>query len=105
MLIKASFIYSAISCLSVILSVICYITFNISGIYEIKFKDGYKGPGNNVHLDPYGVGSKIEFVKIKDTSGKWVDLSVCHLINVTAGYKESKLWWDVRWWSLQSTSY
>ena len=48
---------------------------------------------------------QIEFVKIKDTSGKWVDLSVCHLINVTAGYKESKLWWDVRWWSLQSTSY
>ena len=44
-------------------------------------------------------------VKIKATSGKWVDLSVCHLINVTAGYKESKLWWDVRWWSLQSTSY
>ena len=51
MLIKASFIYSAISCLSVILSVICYITFNISGIYEIQFKDGYKGPGNNLHLD------------------------------------------------------
>ena len=47
---------------------------------------------------------KSNLLRLK-TSGKWVDLSVCHLINVTAGYKESKLWWDVRWWSLQSTSY
>ena len=63
------------------------ITFNVYGLHETHFKDGYKGPANNINLNPSGVSSNINLVHIEDTSGKWVDLNVFHLINVTSGYK------------------
>ena len=63
------------------------ITFNVSGLHETHFKDGYKGPANNIHLNPSGFSSNINFVNIEETSGKWVDLSVFHLISMTAGHK------------------
>ena len=57
------------------------ITFNVSCLYEIHFKDGYKGPPNNVHLNPSGVSSNINFVNIEDTSGKWFDIN--HPFSIT----------------------
>ena len=56
-------------------------TFNVSCLYEIHFKDGYKGPPNNVHLNPSGVSSNINFVNIEDTSGKWFDIN--HPFSIT----------------------
>ena len=63
-----------------------HITFDVSGISEINFKDGYKGPACNIHTSPRNVNPNIVFVYIKDTNNKWTDIKVFHPISVTAGY-------------------
>ena len=42
-----------------------HITFDVSGISEINFKDGYKGPACNIHTSPRNVNPNIMFVYIK----------------------------------------
>ena len=64
-----------------------HITFDVSGIYEIHFKDVYKGPACNIHMSPGNVNPNIVFVYIEDTNNKWTDIKVFHPISVTAGYE------------------
>ena len=43
------------------------ITFNVSALHETHFKDGYKGPANNINLNPSGVSSNISILFILKT--------------------------------------
>ena len=42
-----------------------HITFDISGIYEIYFKDGYKGTASNIRMHPGSFNPNIVFVYIE----------------------------------------
>ena len=64
-----------------------HIAFDVSSIYEIHFKDRYKGPACNIHMSPGNVNPNIVFVCIEDTNNKWTDIKVFHPISVTAGYE------------------
>ena len=64
-----------------------HINFDVSGIYEIHFKDGYKGPACNIHMSPGNINPNIVFVCIEDTNNKWTDTKDFHPIGVTAGYE------------------
>ena len=63
------------------------ITFHVSGIYEIDFKDGYKGPACNIRMSPGNVNPNVVFVYIEDTNYKWTNIKVFHPISVAAGYE------------------
>ena len=64
-----------------------HITFDVSGIYEIHFKDVYKGPACNIHMSPGNVNPNIVFVYIEDKNNEWTDIKVFYPISVTAGYE------------------
>ena len=53
-----------------------HITFDISGIYEIHFKDGYKGPACNIHMSPGSVNPNIVFVYIEEINGRTSKFSI-----------------------------
>ena len=43
-----------------------HITFDVSGIYEIHFKDGYKGPACNIPISRGSINPDIVFVRKED---------------------------------------
>ena len=54
-----------------------HITFDISGIYEIHFKDGYKGPACNIHMmSPGSVNPNIVFVYLEEINGRTSKFSI-----------------------------